>query len=103
MDVITDIKQILRKRGRGWQIVADNWILKEFLKGDYLFWIDSDLLAPDYSIEETCGGNIIWWSFVGDEVHLQFQLDDPDDPANICKVKKDVLWDAINKKAGTDV
>lgn len=97
MTVITDIKQVLRQRGRSWQIVAENWILKEFFRsGDFKFW-------EDETIEETCGGNIIWWSFDDDEVHLQFQLDDPEDPNNMCKIKKDVLWDAIKKKAGLDV
>jgi|3_EtaG_2_1085321.scaffolds.fasta_scaffold48736_1 hypothetical protein len=94
--MITNIDQILRKRGKGWEIVAENWILREFFRGhDYVFWRDD-------TIEETCGGNAIWWTFVDDEVHLQFQLDDPDDPANMCKVKKDVLWDAIRKKQGNN-
>jgi len=95
MTLITNIKQVLRKRGRGWQIVTENWILKEFFRsGDYKFWAEDGK-----TIEDTCGGNIIWWSFENDEVHLQFQLDDPEDPNNMCKVKKDVLWDAVCKKA----
>lgn len=39
MTVITDIKQVLRKRSKGWQIVTDDFVLKEFLSGDYDIWV----------------------------------------------------------------
>ena len=101
MTVITDIKQVLRKQGKNWQVITDNELLQSFFRsGDYRFWV-----KDGSSIEDVCGGNVMEWEFVDDEVHLQSSIqEDEDTPVEdweTCKIKKDILWDLINKASDT--
>lgn len=94
--------EILRRRGKNWEIIADNYILQEFLSrgGDYRFWFternpeDNDAQATE-RILKCSGGNIINWDSVSDNIiELSDQLSNDQKP---CRIKLDTLWNVINK------
>lgn len=68
----TSLKQVLRKRGRGYQIVAKD--LEDFLSHDYK-WHYRDLKA----LINSCGGDAWNWEVKDDTVYLTFQFASPKD------------------------
>jgi len=102
MTVITDINEVLRKKKKkkGWKVVTDNELLLSFFQsGDYHLWVGIE--ADGRSVEDVCGANVMEWEIIGDEVHFYSSImEDEDTPVEdweVCKIKRDVLSDVINK------
>lgn len=91
---IDSISQVLKKRGSNWEIITPNAILRQFLDGDYQFWVTARGRCGD--ILECSGGNLHNWEVVGDEIHLSCQYLNGDE---ICRIQNTVLWEVIERLA----
>lgn len=91
MQKYSSVSQVIRKRGKGYQILAEE-IASFFEKGgDWTFFRDHPV-----NTMECDGGNEWWWTEIGDEVHLTFQWGHdnwPDKPTAI--LDKKVFWEVI--------
>jgi hypothetical protein len=99
--VVTDVGQVLRRRGDIWEVAAaEHPTLELFLYdgGDYKFWITADGRESD--IFDCSGGNCVNWELVDhDTIELSFQFGSPGYPP--ARIKLEVLWEAIECLAGS--
>lgn len=94
--LITELTQVLRPKGRNWEIITDDTILKDFLDkySDYSFFVTARGRCHD--IFECSGGNAFNWTLIDkDIVHIDFQFDD-EDP---CRIQLNIFWGIIERLA----
>ncbi len=92
-DEVASADDILRRRGRGFEVVADGALREFFDCGDWRFWVTAAGRTED--ILASSGGNAMNWTDAGDGfVVLESQFG-----GGPCRVRLDALWKAIEQIA----
>lgn len=88
--MIKSVKEVLRRRGRGWQVISEDQVLREFLEpyGDYNLVINEP-----WAFDERSEANIIAWRPRGKAIVLSWG---DTDRGPECAIDKAVLIEVID-------